>query len=68
MLGSETWLQWDRQAQTQELRKALRLEEATLRYGGATGNEDEARAKADGILRAIQIIDRFTRIIDTGEE
>ena len=67
-LGPEVWLQWDRLPATQELRKALRLAEAQLRYGNGAAFDIEALARADGLFRAIQIIERFTNPNSNGEE
>ena len=67
-LGPDQWLQWQALPQTVELVKALRLAEAALRYTPGTSYDIYSGAQADGLLKAIQIIEKFTRTVDTGEE
>jgi len=54
--------EWDRSNTTTELRKALRLAEADLRYHSENDkNLGYHLAKADGLAQAVGIIDKLTK-------
>ena len=54
--------EWDRASTTTELRKALRLAEADLRYHSENDSDFGYHlAKADGLAAAVGIIDKLTK-------